>query len=218
VLATVHGVHVHSYPAFLYLGLVGGIYVAAFASPHGSSSRIAAATVLLLVPALLGARLLFVASHWDLYRHDLRRILDRSEGGMAMYGGLLLAIPLSPLVLHAFGLGFAAFWDAATVTMITGTVLTRIGCFLNGCCTGSRVPTALLESAGALVLLAAELAFWPHAPFAGAVFLTGLSGYGILRLALEPTRGSGRGLTSGRVVSAAAVLVCLPLFLVLWLT
>ena len=57
-------------------------------------SRALTATLLLLPPALFGARLLFVIAHWPAYRQEPRRMWRASEGGAAMYGGLLVAVPL----------------------------------------------------------------------------------------------------------------------------
>ena len=64
-------------------------------SPAWIRTVFAVASVALIIPALIGSRLLFVFSHWDIYRRDLSRIWRRSEGGMAMYGGLILTVPLS---------------------------------------------------------------------------------------------------------------------------
>jgi phosphatidylglycerol:prolipoprotein diacylglycerol transferase len=209
--------NVYSYPAALYSGLVAGVYAGYVLTDDAHANRFAVAVLVLMGPALAGARLLFVATNWRIYRADPRRILQRREGGMAMYGGLLLALPLSPLVLHAVGLGFGEFWDGATATMILGTVFTRIGCFLNGCCRGRRLPTPLLESGASLLLFASYVALWPHFPFAGAGLLYGLAGYGAVRFLLEFTRDRDGRVSFAQVFSATAVLICLPLYLALWL-
>ncbi len=77
----------------LYVGCVFGI-VGGNAAAHASgldAFRVWVATFVLLSVALVGARLLFVVTHWSFFRNDLRRIWDRTEGGAAQYGGLLLA-------------------------------------------------------------------------------------------------------------------------------
>jgi phosphatidylglycerol---prolipoprotein diacylglyceryl transferase len=170
--------NVYSYPAMLYVGMIAGVlvgtHVAQFSgmNPNG----FAVASAVLLAPALVGARLLFVLSHWDLYRHDLSRIWRRSDGGMAMYGGLVLAVPLSILLLGSMHPPFFEYWDAATFTILVGMVFTRIGCLLNGCCAGRatsawcgfnlpdhrgiwqrRIPTQILEIAWAIVILCAAI-------------------------------------------------------------
>lgn len=88
---------------------------------------------------LVGASLWFVLDHWTIYRRQLGRIWRRSEGGMALYGGMVLAILVSPGVLTALGVGFAGFWDGATFTILVGMIFTRVGCLVNVCC--SERPT-----------------------------------------------------------------------------
>jgi prolipoprotein diacylglyceryltransferase len=203
------GVRIYSYPAMLYVGLVAGIVVGNYAAnvAHLNSARVLAATLLLLVPALAGARLLFVVRHWNVYRHEPRRIWRHAEGGAAMLGGLALAFAVSLAVLPALDLPLGMFWDVATFTMLVGMIPTRAGCLLHGCCSGRptegwfgvnlpdhrgrwrrRIPTQVLEAGLGIVLLVAAVAVWRRHPFPGAVFLTTVVGYSIGRLALEPTR------------------------------
>jgi prolipoprotein diacylglyceryltransferase len=70
VLFSWSGFNIYSYPAMLYLGMVAGVFAGAHAA-HLSGmnpNKFAAASVLLIVPALVGSRLFFVFTHWDLYR------------------------------------------------------------------------------------------------------------------------------------------------------
>ena len=229
-----------SYPAFLYLGLNAGV-VAGNIAAHRSgldAFRVFVAMILLLIPALAGARLLFVASHWRVYRREPRRIWRRSEGGMAMYGGVPLMIVCSVPLLRVLRVPFAAFWDVASFTILTGMAFTRVGCLLNGCCAGrrssswlavrlpnhrgewaSRLPTQVFEGASALALLVVSMAAWPHLPFSGALFLVVVAGYGATRLLLESTRESdapSRGLTIDRAISGSLAAVALSLLAARW--
>lgn len=129
------GLTVWSYPAMLYIGLVAGV-VAGNVAAHAAgidAFRAFVATLVLIVPALIGARLFYVASHWQLYRQSLWRICDRSGGGFAMYGGLPVVLLLSVPVLGALRLDFGAFWDVAAFTILVGMIFVRIGCLMNGC-------------------------------------------------------------------------------------
>lgn len=209
VLFRWHGLRVHSYPAMLYVGLVLGVVAGGHAAGlEGlAQGRAVVALALLTIPALVGARLLFVAIHWRVYRREPRRIWRRSEGGAAMLGGLPLAVLASVPLLTTMHVPFAAFWDAATFTIVIGMVLARAGCLLNGCCGGRpttgwlglllpdhhgvwrrRIPTQVLEAAWALLLLGGGVALWDHRPFPGAVFLTTVAAYALGRIVLEPTR------------------------------
>ena len=54
--------------------------------------RVVMAMLLLFPIALVGARLLFIAYHWRLFRRHPRWILRRADGGASVYGGLLLSM------------------------------------------------------------------------------------------------------------------------------
>ncbi len=209
VLFRVAGIAFHAYPTMLYLGLVAGVVAGHYLA--GSSgldaTRVTAATIVLVAPALFGSRLLFVALNWTEYRREPARIWRRSEGGAALYGGLLLSLVLSVPLLAWLRVSPGAFWDVAAVTMLVGMIPTRIGCVLNGCCGGRpsngplalylpdergiwrrRIPVQGLEAAWAAVLLAATAALWTRRPFEGAAFLSVLAAYGTGRSVLESLR------------------------------
>jgi phosphatidylglycerol---prolipoprotein diacylglyceryl transferase len=240
VLFSWHGVNVYSYPAMLYLGLVAGVFSGVWVAQNAgmNADRFAIAMLILLVPALVGARLYFVFTRWDVYRREPRRIWRRSEGGMAMYGGLILAVPLSLPLLRAMDLPFAAFWDAATFTMLLGMGFTRAGCLLNGCCGGRptagwlaldlpndrgvwqrRYPTQLMEITFALVLFAAAFALRSRAPFAGAIFCSALVAYGAGRFFLERLREDetgGRDRAAMQITSVLLLVVALMGLVLVW--
>jgi phosphatidylglycerol---prolipoprotein diacylglyceryl transferase len=241
VLIQWRGITVPSYPALLYVGLVIGVIVEdSVARLVGlPRERVLLATVLLLTVALIGARLLFVATHWQVYRRALRRTWRRSEGGAAMYGGLLLALPVSVPLLAALDLSFLDFWDVATFPLLIGTIFTRIGCLLHGCCGGRpaegaftfvlpdhrgirrrRSPTQLLEAGWAALLLLGAVMLWDWRPFSGALFLSTLAAYGIGRFALQPTRQTQDRfgmLDVQQAISTALTALCLLSLALLWL-
>jgi phosphatidylglycerol---prolipoprotein diacylglyceryl transferase len=236
VLFRWQGLDIYSYPFMLYLGLVFGVLAGTVAAnvAHLDSARVRLATLLLLVPALAGSRLLFVATHWHIYRREPRGIWRRSEGGAAMYGGLLLGVPLSGPLLSLLQVPFGAFWDVATFTILIGMVFTRVGCVLNGCCAGRpsssrfalylpncrgiwerRLPTQLMEGGWAVLLLGGAATTWNRMPFAGALFLSVVGAYGAGRLVLESTRecqsgnarfGLQHAISAGLVVVSVAAL------------
>jgi phosphatidylglycerol:prolipoprotein diacylglycerol transferase len=201
------------YIVMLYLGCVAGtLSGAAFARAEGlDDTRFAIATVVLLVPAFAGARLLYLAQHLDELRADPGRLWRRGEGGAALYGGLGLALVVSVPALALAGLSFWSFWDAASVTMLVGLIFTRFGCLARGCCAGRptrrglgmrlrgpdghavrRVPTQLLEAALAAAILVVAVLTRARSPFAGATFAGVVAAYAAGRMLLEPTRESWR--------------------------
>ena len=215
----------------LYIGLVAGVVAGNYAAHIAGldAFRVYVATILLLIPSLAGARILHVASHWNVYGKDRARIWDLKEGGMAQYGGILLAVPLSIPLLATLRLPFGQFWDVSSFTILVGMIFTRIGCLLNGCCAGrpstmwgtidlpnhlgvraKRIPTQLLEAAWAAVLLAVSIMLWPRLAFGGALFLLVVAGYATGRLALESARdlpAESRGFTVHHVISLLIIVL-----------
>src|SRR5262249_36870574 len=135
------GVRVYAYPAMLSVGIVLGTIVANHVAHLAGANalHVYVATLLLLGPALVRARLLPVPSRWPVYRCDRARIWRRLDGGASLYGGLLVALLLSPPILWLLALPFWAYWDIAIFTLLVGMVFTKVGCLLNGCCAGRPV-------------------------------------------------------------------------------
>lgn len=193
----------------LYFGLLAGV-LAGNAAAHAAgldAFRAYVATLLLISVGLAGARLFYVALHWRSYRKNPGRIWNRTDGGVAMYGGFAVMLPLSVPALAALRLPFAAFWDVTVFTVLTLLIFARIGCLLNGCCAGRstktwlgvrlpnvegvwerRIPTQVMEAACCAVLLAFATALWPLLPFPGALSLGTATCYGVGRLVLECAR------------------------------
>src|SRR5262245_63163841 len=138
VLFKMGNVSIYSYPAMLYLGLALGLYAQHYAASliELNQTRITIASVILLIPTLIGARLLFVLANWNFYKNEPQRIWRSSEGGLSMYGGILLAILLSFPLLAVLEIPTGGFWDTASFTILITVISARIGCFLNGCCGG----------------------------------------------------------------------------------
>lgn len=219
----------------LYVGLVAGIAASNVAAHTAGIDAFRAwmATILLIIPALAGARLLHVAANWSLYRGGSRRIWNRNEGGAAQYGGLLLVLPLSVPLLAALGLPFGAFWDVSSFTILVGMMLTRVGCLLNGCCAGRpaqkwgvylpnhlgvwerRVPTQCLEGLLAAALLVMAVNVWSRLTFPGALFLLVAGGYATGRLVLESARERPPGHSRITIHHAISLLIAGVSFLAL---
>ncbi len=211
---------VSSYKLMLYLGCVAGFYAGAQMARAAGMPEIRwilAATALLAV-ALAGARLLYLRAHPGPMWH-------RDAGGAALYGGLLASLFVSIPVLDAARLPFWRFWDAASITMLTGLIFTRVGCARNGCCAGRptggplgfllpdhrgevwrRYPAQLLEAAwGGVVLAAVVLLSRPSSP-GGVLFAQVRAGYGAGRFVLEQLREESRVRRFNTALSAALAL------------
>lgn len=240
VLFQWRGLTVWSYPAMVYFGLIAGV-VAGNVAAHAAgldAFKVYVATLILIVPALIGAKLFYVAANWGMYRHNLRQIWNRNKGGAAQYGGLLFVLPTSVPVLAALQLPFGAYWDAAIFTILVLMIFGRAGCFLNGCCAGRptdswpglympnqqgvwerRIPNQCLEAAWAAVLLVGAISFRRSFPFPGALFLFVMGAYASGRLVLESTRDFSPGtirFTIHHGISVALIAVSVVLLTARW--
>jgi phosphatidylglycerol---prolipoprotein diacylglyceryl transferase len=208
-LFTVLGRRVSSYPAMFVLGVsLGALAQNAAANAAGlPSSRVYAATMVLLPLALVGARLLYVAGHWRDFEARRRHLFDRASGGMVLYGGLLVMLPASLAVLAVADLPYWRFWDVTSFLILLAMMCTRVGCLLNGCCAGRitrsrlgfssndvtglrarRFPMQLLEAAVGALLLVAAVVLAPLLDRPGELFLLLLAGYAAFRAVVQPLR------------------------------
>jgi phosphatidylglycerol---prolipoprotein diacylglyceryl transferase len=231
---------VYSYPAMLYLGIVLGIYAELHAATSIGLNRekVLTATLILVTFAMIGARLLHVVSFWNLYRRNLKHILNFSNGGVSSYGVLLVPVPVSVPVLTALGLPFGGFWDVATFTILVSMFMGRGGCFLHGCCSGRptlsrwgwnlpnhegvwcrRIPMQVLEVILVLTVLTGATLLWTRLPFQGAIFLYAIVAYGLGRLALESLRAEQdrlRGISVHKAISVGLITASLGAFATIW--
>jgi phosphatidylglycerol---prolipoprotein diacylglyceryl transferase len=234
------GVKLYSYPVMLYLGTLTGICAGTYAAwLNGlNPGRVYLAMLLLFPVGLVGARLLFVISHWPLYRREPGRIWRQSEGGASLYGGLILFFLLSLPLLKILRIPSGSFWDVASITLLLGMIFTKVGCLLNGCCGGKptsgtlalylpntqgiwarRVPTQLLEAGWAALVLLGLVALWNRLPFAGGLFLYTVAAYSLGRGWLESTRDDIEkvgDLSLHRTIALVLVGACLGGFVLMW--
>jgi prolipoprotein diacylglyceryltransferase len=152
---------------------------------------------------------------------------------------LILVFLVSLPVLKLLGLPLVAFWDAGSVTLLTGMIFTKLGCFLNGCCGGrptksclslylpdhrgiwrQRLPTQLLEAGLAAIILMGLAGLWNRLPFEGALFLYTVATYSLGRWWLETTRETIDRIgpwSLHRLLSAGFVVIAATVFLLKWI-
>lgn len=138
---------IQSYGLMLALGfLLGGILLLRAARKKSLDEGTMVNLIYVIVFAsVVGARLMYVLAHLDDYGGNPVEILKIWEGGLTLYGGLLLAVVAAVLYMKHAGLPIVVICDLAAPSVALGKVLTRIGCFLNGCCFGveSHLPWAV---------------------------------------------------------------------------
>ena len=157
-------VEVRAYGTFLVLAAVVSLAVGVAGARRAGfpPGRIAAIYLGAIVAGLAGARFLDVALQQDAYAAAPQAAAALAPRGFALYGGLGAAIVIvataiavgarrgmpAPGVTAAAAFGRLA--DSAVPAVVAGIVLLRIGCFLNGCCTGvaTDLPVGMAFPAG----------------------------------------------------------------------
>jgi phosphatidylglycerol:prolipoprotein diacylglycerol transferase len=65
------------------------------------------------------------------------------RGGLAYYGGFLVAVPFAWWYVRKYSLGWWRTADLAAPGIMLGLFFGRIGCYLNGCCYGKPTSAAI---------------------------------------------------------------------------
>jgi phosphatidylglycerol:prolipoprotein diacylglycerol transferase len=145
----------HGYGLMIAAGFVAAIELARReARRRGQDAeRISDLAFWVLVAALVGSRLYFVAVNWHDYmgvhawttlgRLRVPRLLVLWEGGLVFYGGFIAAALTAFWYLRRHRLPFLAYADTLIPSVAMGHVFGRLGCFAAGCCWG-RVSHAAL--------------------------------------------------------------------------
>jgi phosphatidylglycerol:prolipoprotein diacylglycerol transferase len=166
-----------------------------------TAGQIAVLGSVTLVVGVAGARLGFLLDRWEDFWSNPALGFQLWDGGLGFYAGAALGLPAVAWVLHLYGKPVFFILDRTVRYLVLALAITRIGCFLNGCCAGSstdlpwgvvyprelvhRHPTQLYESAGmfGLFFLLKRLERRNLPP--GAILFTVFLYYALLRFGLE---------------------------------
>ncbi|HOX01682.1 MAG TPA: prolipoprotein diacylglyceryl transferase [Candidatus Paceibacterota bacterium] len=187
----------------------------------------------LMIGAMLGGRLYYVAANWsDYYAHQpMREILMIHHGGLVFHGGLIGAVLAGYLYVRRRGLPFWNLADVLAPGIALGHAIGRVGCWINGCCYGipTQMPWAIHyppdygvpgEGVHPVQLYEAFLDFALFVLLArwfgsrrqtGRIFAWYLALYGLVRFGIEFLRGDSpvrwlpAGLTAAQGVSLLLV-------------
>ena len=94
-----------------------------------------------LIAGVAGARIFFIAHHFDQFRDNLISIIYTWRGGLEFLGGVIVATAILLLYLRFRKLPIRRYLDIIVIGLMMGLAFGRIGCFLNGDCFGK--PTSL---------------------------------------------------------------------------
>jgi phosphatidylglycerol:prolipoprotein diacylglycerol transferase len=143
ILLKLGSLQLYSYGLMLFLSFVVGIVLTEYrAKKLGVDPRqITDLALWVLLAVVVGSRLFYVAFHWDDFKHNLLDIVKfwgnpPGLSGLMFYGGFIGAFIAGLVFVRLNRLPVVKLLDAVSPAIMLGEGLTRIGCFLNGCCFG----------------------------------------------------------------------------------
>lgn len=100
-------------------------------------------SVVVIISSIIGSRLLYVlfhldefAGHWTDTFNPFQSSGQIGIAGLTMLGGVILAVLSSLIFLKIKNLPILRTADVIIPVFFLGEAITRIGCYLNGCCFG----------------------------------------------------------------------------------
>lgn len=88
------------------------------------------------VAAIVGGRILFLCTNWSDI-HSLYDIVSVWDGGLSLLGGVIGVALVVPLYMRAKNLKIFELMDIGMMYMPLLQSISRLGCFMAGCCYGS---------------------------------------------------------------------------------
>lgn len=216
VLFRIGSIPINSYGVALALSFLLGVRLAASrAAKLGiSTSEIADLAVWVMISAIAGSRLFYVATHVSEFSGRWLDTIAIWKGlyGLSMLGGVIAAVATGMVAIRRRRWPLWSLADACIPSFALGIMITRVGCFLNGCCFGSETgcflgvsfpenslpwivygsaplhPTQLYGSLKGLYLLVVVILADRRPHFPGFSFCLFMSLYGASRFGLEEFR------------------------------
>jgi len=131
----IFGFRIYWYAVVIACGLLLAVlYALRHAAQFDLDSDRMMDVALVTIPfAFIGARLYYVLFSGNLswYAEDFTRVLNLRDGGLGIYGGIIVAFLVGPLVCHIRKVNILSMFDIASMGFLIGQSLGRWGNFFN---------------------------------------------------------------------------------------
>lgn len=126
------------YGIVIAIGMLLGIWIAKWQAKRSKQDpELYLDFALIAIPlSVVGARLYSVIFEWDDYKYDLIQIFNLRNGGLAIYGGVIVAILCVVVFCRIKKYNAGLLGDTGILGMLIGQVLGRWGNFFNRECFG----------------------------------------------------------------------------------
>jgi len=210
-LFTIGSLLIRSYEVMVAIGFLIALYIAI---RRAKKKNIPIRFMLdlglyMLISGFVGARIFYILQHIRSYG-SLSDIFSRIwEGGLTYYGGFVLASLVGFIYLRSMRLPVAGVMDIIAPSLALGEGISRIGCFLAGCCFGKPTdlpcgvtfpensltgiitdsqkvhPTQLYSSIILFCIFIILITFQRYTKFSGQLFLSYMIMYSIYRFSID---------------------------------
>ncbi|MGI6385111.1 MAG: prolipoprotein diacylglyceryl transferase [bacterium] len=226
-------------PSYGFMLALGVIIASAWCSRRAVAAGLNAERMIdlvsvIMIAALVGARVGYVTLNWSYYVSNFWEALRIWEGGLSFHGGLIAGILAAAVYLRS-KVYFLQYGDLLAPGTALGYAITRIGCFLNGCCYGKatdmpwhihlhgadRHPVQIYSSLLSLALIPFLLWVDWRKRYTGEVIVYYIMLYSLERFFMEIYRAGESavvfffGLTQAQVLSLALILITLTTDIIL---
>ena len=217
ILFKIGKLSLYTYGLFVALGFVSGILVARHEAKRlqEDQDQIMDLCFYVLIAAIVGSRLFYVFTNFNMFISDPLEIFRIWNGGLVFYGGFVLALITAIVYVQKTGMSLFKTSDIMAPALAIGHTIGRIGCFFAGCCYGKVCdlpwavtftnpdslapvniplhPTQLYAAATNLVIFIFLWTLRSRKKFDGQIFWVYVLLYGITRSVAESFRGDFRG-------------------------
>lgn len=185
----------------------------------------------ILLSAIVGSRLLYVAVEFKEYISDPIKILKVWEGGLVFYGGFIMAAAVVAVYVRNHGMNLWKTGDIFAPSIAIGQGVGRLGCFFAGCCYGRESdvpwsvvfrdpntlapmdvhlhPTQLYDSANGFIIFFILIILRRFKKFDGQLFWTYTLLYAVGRFIVEIFRGDERGFVAAGLSTSQFIAILL---------
>jgi len=212
ILFYLWGYPIHSYGVLGALGFLTVAGIAYWRAGQAGINRDKLVDMMILGMAvgLIGARGMYVLQHHD-GMNGWRDWINIKGGGMVFYGSIITGLPAMFFLLRHYRLPFFEMADIFATGFPLGHAVSRVGCFMAGCCFGKPsdlpwavaftdpeavaplgVPLHPAQLYASLYLVAIGVLvnwFYKRRRFDGQVMLLYLLSYAVMRTLNELLRG-----------------------------
>lgn len=129
----IFGFRIAFYGMIIALGMILGYLMVAWqAKRTGQNPETYLDFALVAIPlSVIGARIYYVIFSWDNYKDNLAEILNIRNGGLAIYGGVIVAVLTAWIFCKYRKINFGLLADTGCTGLLVGQIIGRWGNFFN---------------------------------------------------------------------------------------